>query len=141
VKKVVEVSKIKKGGYIIVDEDAYKVTAITHSKAGKHGHGKYRIDAASVIGGKKTSVIMGAGHKIDVPIIDKQNVQVLTVEERVEERGKERIVKKIANVMDIESFETFDVEIPSELESEVKDGVKLLLWDVLGAKQMKQVVQ
>jgi len=139
--KVVEISKIKKGGYIIEGGEAYKVTSITHSKAGKHGHGKYRLEATSVIGGKKASVILCSGHKIDVPIIEKKNAQVLTVEERVEERGKERITKRVANVMDTDTYETFDIEVPDELAPNVKEGVKVLLWDVMGVRLMKQIVQ
>ncbi len=139
-KKITEISKIKKGGYIIDNDEAYKVINIQHSKAGKHGHGKYRVDAVSVIGGKKISIVKGSGHKVEVPIIEKHNAQVLTVEERVKQQGSETIVTKIANVMDSDSYETFDLEVPKELEADVKDGVKILYWEVLGSRIMKQVL-
>ena len=139
-KKVVEVNKIKKGGYVIHDDEAYRVNSIQHSKAGKHGHGKYRIEAVSVLTGKKTSIVKGSGHKIDVPIIEKHNAQVLTVEDRSEVRGAETFTKCMANVMDDETYETFDLEVPEELKAEVKDGVKVLYWAFLGVRVMKQLI-
>ena len=140
-KKVVDVSKIKKGGYIMHDNEAYRVIDITHSKAGKHGHGKYRIDAVSVIGSKKISIVVSSGHKIDVPIIEKHNAQILTIEEKVETINNKKIVKKIANVMDLDSYETFDLEVPEELMNEVKEGDKVMYWTVLDAKVMKQKIK
>jgi len=141
VKKVVDVSKIKKGGYIMHDNEAYRVIDITHSKAGKHGHGKYRIDAVSVIGSKKISIVVSSGHKIDVPKIEKHNAQILTIEEKVETINNKKIVKKIANVMDLDSYETFDLEVPEELMNEVKEGDKVMYWTVLDAKVMKQKIK
>jgi translation initiation factor 5A len=138
-KKVVEVSKIKKGGYIIYEDESYKVLDVVHSKAGKHGHGKYRMQIMSVIGGKKKSIVMGSGNKIDVPIIEKHNAQILTIEDKVEQVGTEKIEKKIANVMDSESYETLNIEIPEEFWDDVKEGSKIVYWDVIGIPIMKQV--
>jgi translation initiation factor 5A len=68
------------------------------------------------------------GHdKIPVPIIDKLNAQVLSVS------GSN------ANVMDMESYETFDLKIPGELKNKVIEGSTVLYWDILGEKVMKQV--
>jgi len=139
-RKVTEVSKVKKGGYIIHEGEAYKVTDIQHSKAGKHGHGKYRIFASSVLGTKKTSIVMGSGHKIDVPIIEKHNAQVLTIEESVENVAGETIKKVTANVMNAETYETFDIIVPEELWGQVKEGSKVMYWNVMGTKVMKQVL-
>ena len=139
-KKVVDVGKIKKGGYIIADNEACKVVDIAHSKAGKHGAGKYRMQVISVIGNKKKSVVMTSGSKVDVPIIDKHDAQILTIEERVQTIGNETIKKRIASVMDLESYETFEIEIPDDMKGDVKEGVKVLYWDVLGTKLMKQII-
>jgi translation initiation factor 5A len=140
-KKVVEVSKVKKGGYVIYEGEAYRVKDVVHSKAGKHGHGKYRMQIVSVIGDRKKSIVMGSGNKIDVPIIDKRNAQVLTISERVEQVGTEKIVKKVANVMDAESYETFDIIIPEELYPKVSEGTKVMYWNVMDNKIMKQVIE
>ncbi len=140
-KKVVDVSKIKKGGFILHDDIAYRVIDITHSKAGKHGHGKYRIDAVSLIGNKKISIVVSSGHKVDVPIIEKHNAQVLTIETKVETINNEKITKKIANVMDLETYETFDLEVPEELKDQIKEGDKVMYWSIMGEKVMKQILK
>lgn len=139
-KKIIEVNELKVGGYIVNENEAFKITDIAHSKAGKHGSAKFRIEAVSVIGHKRISVVHGAGSKVEVPLIEKHTAQVLTLEDRVETRGMETIKKKIANVMDSDNYETFDMEVPEEMIPDVKEGVKVMYWDVLGAKLMKQIV-
>ena len=73
-------------------------------------------------------VIVMPGHdSIDVPIVDKKTAQVLSISGNT------------ANVMDSESYETFDLEIPEEMKSECKEGSNVLYWEILDQKVMKQV--
>ena len=44
-----------------------------------------------------------------------------------------------ANVMDNESYETFDLAIPDELKSSVVEGCQVMYWIILDDKVMKQV--
>jgi translation initiation factor 5A len=44
-----------------------------------------------------------------------------------------------ASIMDLKSFETFDLKIPKELKDDVKDGVNVIYWVILKDKVMKQV--
>ena len=68
------------------------------------------------------------GHDtIEVPIIGKKNAQVLS------------IAGDHANVMDSETYETFDLAIPEELQSELKDGDTIVYWEILDDKVMKQI--
>ena len=68
------------------------------------------------------------GHdKVEVPIIEKKSAQVLSISGNT------------ANVMDMETYETFEMDIPEDLQGQVKDGVEILYWLVLGARVMKQV--
>ena len=64
---------------------------------------------------------------IDVPIVDKRTASVLSID------GDH------ANVMDAESFETFDLEIPENLKDDVVEGCNILYWVVLSDKVMQQV--
>lgn len=138
-RKVVGANELRAGGYIINEGEAFKILDIAHSKAGKHGSAKVRIEAISVVGHKKASIVTSAGSKVDVPMIEKHSAQVLTLEDRVETHGTETTKKKMANVMDLDSYETFDMEVPEEMISDVKEGTKVMYWDVLGVKIMKQV--
>lgn len=126
-KKPVSISTIKEGNVVVIDDAACKVTDIQSGKAGKHGHAKVRLVAVGIIDGKRREIVMPGGESIDVPIIDKRNAQILSV------AGKK------ANVMDSETFETFDLDIPDELEGQIKEGMTIVYWIILNAKVMKQI--
>ena len=126
-KKVVEAGSLKIGGYVIVDNYACTVKSIDISKPGKHGSTKCRIEAMGMIDNQKRVFIMPAHDKVEVPIIEKKNAQVLSIHD------------DIANVMDSESYETFDLKIPEELKDKVAEGKEVLYWIVLNDKVMKEV--
>lgn len=125
--KVVSVSTLKKGNYVVIEGAACTVGDIQISRPGKHGHAKVRLSAVGIIDNKKRVVVMPGHDNVEVPIIDKRAAQVLSIHGNT------------ANVMDAESYETFDLEIPEELKAQVVDGVSILYWDILGQKVMKQV--
>ena len=126
-KKLVEVSSLRVGGYVIVDDIACRVTDIQTSRPGKHGHAKSRIEAVGLVNSVKKIIIRPGHDKIEVPIVEKKGAQVLSIHE------------DIANVMDSETYETFDMDIPEELKGEVTEGKEVLYWTIMGAKVMKQV--
>ena len=126
-KKLVSVGSLKKGDTIIIDGAACKITDTTTSRPGKHGHAKINMMAVGLLDGKKRNLIMPGHDKVEAPIIEKKNAQVLSISEN------------IANVMDTESYETFDLEIPEEFKGQVTEGKEVLYWVLMGTKVLKQV--
>ena len=127
--KIVTIGGMQRGNYVIVEGIACKVTDIQISRPGKHGHAKVRMTAVGIIDGKKR-VFMAPGHdNIETPIIGKKTAQVLSV------HGDR------ANVMDAETYETFDLKIEPELKADCKEGCNVLYWTILSDKVMKQVKQ
>jgi len=126
-KKLLEVTSVKKGDTIILDDAPCKITDTATSRPGKHGHAKVNITAVGILDGKKRNVVMPGHDKVEAPIIEKKSAQVLSVS------GNK------ANVMDTATFETFEMEIPEELQGQVKDGIEVLYWELMGTKVMKQV--
>ena len=126
-KKLVSVSSMQKGSYIIVDGVACKVSSLSVSRPGKHGHAKVNLMAVGILDDKKRNLVMPGHDDIAVPIVGKKNAQVLSISENK------------ANVMDSESYETFDLEIPEELKSDVTEGVTVVYWEILEDRVMKQV--
>ena len=117
-----EIGKIREGRYILISDCACVVKKIQKSAPGKHGHAKYRIDAEDILTGSK-KVIMLTGHaKVDVPIIDKMSAQVLST------------AGKTAQLMDIQTYETFDLDIPEELSDKITAGVNVVYWNIMGKK-------
>ncbi len=125
-KKVVHASSLKVGGYVIFDNVACKVSSIDISRTGKHGHAKARISAISLTDGTKKVKLYPGHDKVEVPIIEKEAAQVLSVS------GEK------ANVMDMKTYETFDLDIPNDLQGKVKEGDQVTYWTILGEKVLKQ---
>ncbi len=126
-KKLVTVGSLKKGDTVIIDDAACKVTDLATSRPGKHGHAKVNLTAVGLLDQKKRNIVLPGHDKIEVPIIEKKSAQILSVSGNT------------ANVMDTATYETFEMEIPEELQGQVHDGVEVLYWQVMGMKVMKQV--
>lgn len=126
-KKSVGVGTLTKGSYVLLDDAPCKVTNTQTSKSGKHGHAKIRLEAVGILDGKKRVVVMPGHDNVEVPIIEKKSAQILS------------ITGNTANVMDSETYETFDLEIPEDLKDSVVEGSNVLFWDILGTKVMKQM--
>lgn len=125
--KQVHVISLKKGNYCIIDGVASQVVDTQISRPGKHGHAKVRLSAVGLIDGKKRILVMPGHDNIKVPIVDKRSAQVLSVH------------GDAANVMDSETYETFDMAIPGDLAGEIVAGVSVMYWIILDDKVIKQV--
>ena len=126
-KKVTNAGSLKAGNYVIFDGAPCVVKNIALSKTGKHGSMKCRIEAIGLIDNQKRIKIYPSSDRVEVPILEKKDAQVLSVHEN------------IANVMDLESFETFDIDIPEELKNQVNEGNQVIYWTVMDKKILKQV--
>lgn len=125
--KLSSVGSLQKGSYVVVDGVACKVTDTSTSRPGKHGHAKVNMMAVGLIDGKKRNLVLPGHDNVEVPIIEKKTAQVLS------------ITGDSANVMDSETYETFDLEVPEELKGQVVEGGQVLYWLILDEKVMKQV--
>ena len=125
--KLAGVGSLKKGNYVVLEGAACVVQDTQTSRPGKHGHAKTRIVAVGILDNKKRDVVMPGHDNVEVPIIDKLNAQILSMS------------GDSANVMDMESFLTFDLKIPEELQGKLKEGMTILYWDIMGEKVMKQI--
>jgi translation initiation factor 5A len=126
-KKLASVGSLKKGDTLLIDGAPCKITTLQISRPGKHGHAKVNLMGVGVIDGKKRNLIMPGHDKVEIPIVEKRNAQVLSISNNK------------ANVMDMETYETFDIEIPEELKEQVIEGCQVLYWILVGQKIMKQV--
>ena len=127
VTKMASVGSLQKGNYVVLDGAACRVVDTQTSRPGKHGHAKVRLSAVGLIDEKKRVVVMPGHDNIEVPIVEKKSAQVLSIN------------GDVANVMDSETYETFDLKIPEELKGQVVEGCNVLYWIILNDKVMKQV--
>ncbi|MBT3984983.1 translation initiation factor IF-5A [archaeon] len=125
--KLIDATGAKPGRYVIFDGQACVVKNLDISRPGKHGHAKCRIEAVSITGGKKIVKVLPGHDHIESPVIEKRKAQVVSIDDDT------------ANVMDLESYETFDLAIPADLKAKVKEGSNVMYWTVLEDKVMKQL--
>ena len=121
------IGHLQKGSYIVIEGVACKVVDTATSRPGKHGHAKVNLTAVGLLDNRKRNIVLPGHDMVEVPIIEKKNAQVLSVQEDT------------ANVMDSETFETFDLKIPDEMKGEVVEGCTVVYWEILDQRVMKQL--
>ncbi|MFH0904310.1 MAG: translation initiation factor IF-5A [Methanobacteriota archaeon] len=109
-KDQVEVRSLKEGKYVLIDEEPCVIKSMTHSKTGKHGSAKSRIDAIGIFDGTKRSIIAPVTEKIYVPIVERKNGQVLSVS------------GDVVQIMDNADYSTLELKIPEELKGKIVAG-------------------
>ncbi|MHC1579353.1 MAG: translation initiation factor IF-5A [Candidatus Alkanophagales archaeon] len=109
-KEQVEVRELKEGKYILVDDEPCTIVSMSTSKTGKHGAAKATIDVVGVFDGQKRRIVQPVTAKVYVPIIERKTGQVLSISGNV------------AQIMDLETYSTFEVPIPEELKDKIEPG-------------------
>lgn len=119
-KQQVEVKNLKEGKYVIIDDEPCVIKSISKSKPGKHGSAKARIDAIGIFDKQKRSIVSSVSSKTYIPIVERKNAQVLS------------IAGNIAQLMDMEDYSTFELEIPDEYKERVVEGGDITYITALG---------
>ena len=122
-----EVRTLKEGRYINIDDEPCKITSISTSKPGKHGEAKARIEAVGIFDGGKRSVVFPVKHKVQVPMIDKRQAQIVTV------MGNE------VQLMDLDTYEMFQLPIPDDLKDSLTPGENIQYLIAMGRKKITRV--
>ena len=121
------IGELKPGRYVIIDEHPCKVVGMSKSKPGKHGAAKINLDAISVFDGSKHMLMKPSDGDVEVPIIERKRAQVVSVS-----GGS-------AQLMDLASFETFEVSITEEMSADVEAGRDIQYMEVMGKKLLLRV--
>ena len=125
--KIINATEAKVGTNIIVDGVPCTVKKADISKTGKHGHAKVRIEAVGVITGQKKVFVTPGHDRFEVPLIIKKKAQVLSL------GGGNKI-----NIMDLENFETMEIDCAEEIKSNLEENSNVEYWDIMGEKIVKR---
>lgn len=123
-KEQVEVRELKEGRYVIIDDEPCIIKGISHSKPGKHGSAKARVDAIGIFDGQKRSVVNPVTAKTYVPTVERRTGQVLSVSE------------KSVQLMDMGTYETLDVPIIPEDKPKLEQGKEVAYLNVMGRTKL-----
>lgn len=122
-----ELRTLKPNRFIIIDDEPCKITSLSKSKPGKHGEAKARVEAVGIFDNQKRTLVHPVTHKVKVPIIDKRKAQVLVL------MGSE------VQLMDMETYETFNLPIPDEFAGKMEPGKEILYFEAMGRKRITRV--
>jgi len=112
-----EVRDLQEGTYVMMDDAPCKITGYSTAKPGKHGSAKARIEAEGVFDGKKRSLSQPVDAKIWVPIIERKQGQVVSVD------------GDVAQVMDLDTYETISMRVPEDETFSPDDEIEYLEMD------------
>jgi len=126
-KRIGTMKDLKEGKYVVIDNEPCRVVKVVHSKPGKHGGAKARIDAIGLFDGQKRTLMGPVSQNVEIPMINKRTAQVLN------------IIQDRANLMDMETYETFELPIPEELRDKLTDGKEILYMESMGKRKILQL--
>jgi translation initiation factor 5A len=121
-KEQTEIRTLKVGRYIIIDDEPSTIVNFEKSKPGKHGSAKARIDAIGVFDGQKRSIVQPVSAKVYVPIVERKGAQVLS------------IMGHVAQLMDLNDYSTFEIEIPQEYMNKLEEGKEVTYLESMDNK-------
>ena len=127
--KPVDLGSVKEGSYILIDGEPCRIVEYDKSKPGKHGAAKARVVGIGVFDGVKRSLVSPVSSNVEVPLIEKKSGQVVSMS------------SNSVQLMDLETFETFDVSMPSDedVRSKLVSGSEVEYWSVLGRTKIVRV--
>ncbi|MFB6116594.1 MAG: translation initiation factor IF-5A [Candidatus Nanosalina sp.] len=121
----VEAGKLRNGSFVMIDGEPCEVRSVSKSSPGKHGSAKAKIKARGLFDEKDRHITKPADTMMMSPDLDKKEGQVVSID------------GNIAQVMDMDSYETEEMEIPEEFDASEGDVVDY--WVVDDRKLVKGV--
>jgi translation initiation factor 5A len=112
-----EVRDLQEGSYVMIEDTPCVINAYSTAKPGKHGSAKARVEGQGVFDGKKRNFTNPVDAKVWVPLIDRKQGQVVSVDD-----GE-------MQVMDLETYETITMRIPDEVDVSPDENIEYLEYE------------
>lgn len=113
----IEAGKVREGSYVIIEDDPCEVRSVSKSSPGKHGSAKAKIKAKGVFDGKNRHITKPVDSMMMSPSVEQKTGQVVSKE------------GDIAQVMDMETYETEEMELPDDLDASEGDEIQFKVFD------------
>ncbi len=118
---------LREGKYLLIDDIPCRIVNIETSKSGKHGAAKMRITGIGVFGNEKKTMLTPGDAEVVVPMIDRKNVQIMSVSGTT------------VQVMDSQTYEMYDLEIPEELKAGAVAGKEAEIIQAMGRRKIERL--
>ncbi|MEM5853711.1 MAG: translation initiation factor IF-5A [Candidatus Aenigmatarchaeota archaeon] len=121
------IKDLKPNGFVLIDDVPCRIERVDVSKSGKHGAAKARVEGIGLFDGKRRSIVKPADDTVEVPILERKKAQVIA------------IIGEKAQLMDLTTFEVFELEIPEERREKIKQGEEVDYFEIVGIKTLKEL--
>ncbi|MFC5972429.1 translation initiation factor IF-5A [Halomarina salina] len=112
-----EVRDLQEGSYVMIEDTPCVINSYSTAKPGKHGSAKARVEGKGVFDAKKRNFTQPVDAKVWVPIIDRKQGQVISVD------GNDM------QVMDLETYETITMRVPDGFDASSDDEIEYLQYE------------
>lgn len=123
---------VRKGSNMMIKGFPCKVTEISVSKTGKHGHAKAHVFGNDIFTGKKYEDVFPTSHSVDSPVVTKGEFEVVSHEE-----GALSYMTEDGDIEEI-PFPT-EAEFAAELEKAIEEG-KTVIISIMSAMERRAVI-
>lgn len=120
--------EVKPGRFILIDGIPCRVVELDFSAPGKHGAAKVRVTAVGIFDGQKRTLLKPSNADVEVPLITKKKAQVVSTTD------------SSVQLMDLDSYETFELPIPEDMKNSIKPGAEIELIESMGKKAISRVI-
>ncbi len=126
-----ELGSLKVGNFIVINGEPCRIVEMSKAKTGKHGSAKAHVVAIGIFTGNKRTLVAPVSQRVEVPIIDKRNAQVIAV------------TGDTVQLMDLETYETFEVDMPGEedIRAKLEPGAEVEYWVVMSRRKIMRVLK
>ncbi|MEM4389192.1 MAG: translation initiation factor IF-5A [Candidatus Micrarchaeia archaeon] len=118
---------LKVGKFVIIDGLPCKIVEIETSAPGKHGAAKMRVTGISIFDGSKHTLLKPSDADCEIPIIERRKGQIVSVS------------GEVAQVMDSESFEVFEITVPAEFRANAAAGREVEYLQTMGRRAITRI--
>nr|EGQ39773.1 MAG: translation initiation factor eIF-5A [Candidatus Nanosalinarum sp. J07AB56] len=118
-----EASDLSDGSYVMIDDEPCEVRSVSMSSPGKHGSAKAKIKARGVFDEKDRHITKPGDSMMMSPDIEKKEGQIVSID------------GDIAQVMDMDTYETGEMQMPDDLDVSENDTIEY--WVISDRKLVK----
>ncbi len=123
-KQKAKIGDLKVGEYIVVNGDPCVITKKTSSSTKSSDPKKEKVYVEGLFDGQKRTMVKNLDDEVTVPEVESKNAQIVA------------IIRDSAQLMDLSTYETFELPIPLELRGEVEEGDEVEYVESLNRKKI-----
>jgi translation initiation factor 5A len=122
-----QAKELREGRFVVIEGEPCRVVQIETSSPGKHGAAKMRIVGIGIFDDVKRTLLKPSDGDVEIPIVERKSGQVVSVS------------GDMAQLMDPQTYEMFELKIPEELKGQVEAGKEVEILETMGRRAIQRV--